>query len=391
LRERVSEREKFYITSHYEHFVTGNLEAARKAYELWAQTYPRDDTPTGNLAAIYIILGDYDKALAANQEALKLSPESGVSYTNLAISYLTVNRLDEARATAQEAQAHNLDNPANHQVLYVIDFLQHDGAGMEREAAGLMGKPGFEDVMLYGESDTAAYTGQFSKARELTRRASESAQRADEKETAAGYEAESAMREALVGNMSLAKQQAQAALALSTGRDVVAITAIALALAGDAAQVTRLAADLAKRFPQDTVVQSVWLPTIRAQIETDRKNPARGIELLQTAAPYDLGTLSGSASNSCLYPLYVRAEAYLSAQQGPAAAAEFQKILDHRGLLSNCATGSLAHLGLARAYAMHGDTAKSRAAYQDFLALWKDADPDIPILKEAKAEYAKLQ
>src|SRR4029077_2503404 len=170
LRERVSEREKLYITSHYEDYVTGNLEAARKAYELWAQTYPRDDTPTGNLSFIYGNLGDYDKALAASQEALTLSPGSGLSYTNLAVGYLTVNRLDEARATAQEAQAHNLDNPANHLILYLIDFLQHDAAGMEREAAALMGKPGFEDVMLYAESDTAAYAGQFSKARELTRR-----------------------------------------------------------------------------------------------------------------------------------------------------------------------------------------------------------------------------
>jgi eukaryotic-like serine/threonine-protein kinase len=176
-------------------------------------------------------------------------------------SYLSVNRLDEARSTAQEAQAHNLDNPANHLFLYSIDFLQHDAAGMEREAAGLMGKRGFEDVILYIESDTAAYGGQFSKARELTRRASESAQRADEKETAAGYQAEAAVREALVGNMRLAKQQVQAALALSTGKDVEAISAIALGLAGDSAQARRLSADLAKRFPQDTIVQFNYLPT----------------------------------------------------------------------------------------------------------------------------------
>jgi len=174
-------------------------------------------------------------------------------------------------------------------------------------------------------------------------------------------------------------------------RDAQAQAALAYAMAGDVAHAQSLADDLAKRFPQDTVVQSVWLPTVRVQIQTGRKNPARSIELLQAAAPYELGMLSGSASNSCLYPLYVRAEAYLSAQQGPAAAAEFQKILDHRGLLWNCATGGLAHLGLGRAFVLQGDAAKAKAAYQDFLALWKDADPDIPILKEAKAEYAKLQ
>jgi len=196
LRERVSEREKFYIVSHYESYVTGNLEASRKTYELWAQTYPRDYTPSGALSTIYERLGDYDKALTSTQEALRLNPGSGLVYSNLVNGYLTVNRLDEARAIAQEAQAHNLDNPANHQILYEIDFLQHDVAGIEREAAAVMGKPGFEDSMLDTESDTAAYAGQFSKARELTRRASESAQRADEKETAASYEAEAASRSA---------------------------------------------------------------------------------------------------------------------------------------------------------------------------------------------------
>ena len=390
LRERVSEREKLYITSHYEDYVTGNIEAARKAYELWAQTYPRDAIPPGNLASIYGALGDYDKALAANQESLKLSPGSGLGYTNLVTGYLTVNRLDEARATAQDAQAHNLDNPANHQLLYTIDFLERDAAGMEREAAGLMGKPGFEDVMLDAESDTAAYAGQFSKARELTRRASESAQRADQKETAAGYVAEAAWREALVGNMSLAKQQAQAALALSTGRDVEAISAIALGLAGDAAQATRLAADLAKRFPEDTIVQFNYLPTIHAAVALQGGSATKAIEALVPVAPYELGTPAANVSFA-LYPVYLRGEAYLAAHQGSAAAAEFQKILDHHGVVGNEPIGALAYLGLARAYALSGDSVKSRTAYQNFFALWKDADPDITILKEAKAEYAKLQ
>jgi eukaryotic-like serine/threonine-protein kinase len=391
LRERVSEREKLYITSHYEEFVTGNLEAARKAYELWAQTYPRDDTPTGNLGAIYGgALGDYNKALAANQESLKLSPGSGLSYTNLANGYVSVNRLDEARTTAQEAQAHNLDNPANHLILYTIDFLQHNAAGMEREAAGVMGKPGFEDVILYNESDTAACGGQFSKARELTRRASESAQRADEKETAAGYEAEAAVREALVGNMSLAKQQVQAPLALSTGKDVEAISAIALGLAGDSAQATRLAADLAKRFPEDTIVQFNYLPTIHAAAALQGGSASKAIEALIPVAPYELGSAVGSF-NYALYPVYLRGEAYLVAHQGSAAAVEFQKILDHPGVAQNEPIGALAHLGLARAYALSGENVKSRTAYQNFFALWKDADPDIPILIAAKSEYAKLK
>jgi serine/threonine protein kinase/Flp pilus assembly protein TadD len=383
LRERVSEREKLYIASRYEDFATGNLEAARKAYELWARTYPRDDIPPRNLGLIYTILGNYDKALAQAQEAMKLDPGSAINYANLCGSYVRVNRLDEARATAQDAQAHNLDNPRVHVLLYEIDFLQHDAAGMEREAAGLMGKPGVEDLMLDVESDTAAYGGQFAKARELTRRASDSAQRADEKETAAGYEAEAALREALVGNMSQAKQQAQAALALSTSTYVEAGSAFALGLAGDAPQATRLAADVAKRVPEDTIVQFVYLPMIHAAAALQSGSANKALEALVPAAPYELGF--------GLDPVYLRGEAYLAAHQGSAAAAEFQKILDHACVVQNDLIGALAHLGLARAYAFSGDTVKAKSAYQDFLGLWKDADPDIPILKEAKAEYAKLQ
>ncbi len=385
LRERVSDREKFYIASHYEHWVTGNLEAARKTYELWARTYPRDNNPLMNLGIIYNLLGDYDKALAQAQEAMKLDPGILSAYLTLGNSYILVNRLDEARATAQEAQAHNLDNPKIHLQLYEIDFLQHDAAGMEREAAGLMGKPGVEDVMLDVESDTAADGGQFAKARELTRRASDSAQRADEKETAAGYEAGAAVREALVGNMSQAKQQAQAALALSTGTYVEAGSAIALGLAGDAPQATRLAAAVAKRLPENTMVQFGFLPMIHAAAALQSGSATKALEALAPAAPYELGL------SSSLYPVYLRGEAYLAAHQGSAAAAEFQKILDHACVVQNDLIGALAHLGLARAYALSGDTVKAKSAYQDFLGLWKDADPDIPILKQAKAEYAKLQ
>jgi serine/threonine protein kinase/Flp pilus assembly protein TadD len=386
LRERVSEREKLEIASNYAFFVTGNLEAARKACELWAQTYPRNNIPHTYLGVIYVNLGDYDKALAQAQEAMKLDPGGGLSYGNVVGSYVLVNRLDEARAMAQEAQTHNLDNPAIHLALYEIDFLQHDAEGMEREATGLMGKPGFDDLMLDTESETAAYGGQFAKARELTRRASDSAQRADEKETAAFYEAEAAVREALVGNMSQAKQQARAALALSTGRDVEAPSAVALGLAGDAPQATRLAADLAKRFPEDTIVQFDYLPMIHAVAALQSGSANRALEALAPAAPYELGSTGFN-----LYPVYLRGEAYLAAHQGSAAAAEFHKILDHTYVVQNEPIGALAHLGLARAYSLSGDTVKAKSAYQDFLGLWKDADPDIPILKEAKAEYAKLQ
>jgi len=413
LRERVSERERFYIDSHYEQYVTGDLEATRKTYELWAQTYPRDDIPPGNLGAVYGQLGDYGKALAATQEALRINSGSGITYANLVDGYLPLDRLDEARATAQEAQAHHLDSPSIHLYLHQIDFLQHDAAGMEREAAALMGKPGFEDLMLDFESDTAAYAGQFAKARELTQRAASSAERADEKEAAAVYKAEAALREVLAGNAGMARQQVQAAL--SEGRDVEGISAMALGLAGDSAQALRLANDLAKRFPKDTYVQFEYLPMIRAATILGSGNASReadhAIEALAAAAPYELGGIT--VMNSALYPAYLRGQAYLAAHQGSAAAAEFQKIIDHPGVALNEPIGALAHLGLGRAYALEAGinvaagsspaptalkgganadaVAKARTAYQDFLALWKDADPDLPTLKEAKAEYAKLQ
>jgi eukaryotic-like serine/threonine-protein kinase len=383
LRERVSEREKFYIDSHYQHQALGDLEAAGKTFELWAQTYPRDSVPITNLGVIYGQLGDYNKQLVANQEALKLNPESGLGYSNLVSSYLSLNRLDEAKATAQEAQAHHLDSPNIHFFLYTVAFFQHDAAGMEREAAALMGKPGFEDVILNSESLTLGYAGQFAKKREMLQRAVDSAIRADEKETAAFYLSTGASHESLVRNAAVAKQQAQAALALSNGRDAVGNSAVALALAGDSAQAMRMADDLAKRFPQDTLVQSEYLPQIHGAVALESGNAAKAVEALAAAEPYEAG--------QALYPAYIRGSAYLKLGQGSAAATEFQKIIDHPGATQNDPVGVLAHVGLARAYAASGDKTKARTAYQDFFSLWKDGDSDIPILKEAKAEYAKLQ
>ena len=385
LRERVSEREKLYIASHYEDLSIGNLEAARKTYELWAQTYPRDDIPVGNLGVIYQQLGEYDKELVANQQAFKLDQGSGISYANLVSAYVNVNRLDEAKATAQEAQAKHLDSPSIHTALYEVAFLQHDAPGMEREAATLMGTPGFEDLILASESQTAGHFGQFAKKREMVRRAVDSATRADEKETAAVYQASAAVHEAMMGNAALAKQQAQTALALSNGRDVEAYSAIALALAGDSGQAMRLANDLARGFPEDTIVQLEYLPMIHGATALQSGNAAKAAQALAAAIPYELG------ASLPAYPAYIRGETFLKLGQGSAAAVEFQKILGHPSVIQNDPLGALAHLALARAYALSGDTTKARAAYQDFLALWKDADPDIPIMKEAKAEYAKLQ
>jgi eukaryotic-like serine/threonine-protein kinase len=384
LRERVSEREKFYIESHYHDHVTGDLEKARQAYELWAQTYPRDVTPPINLGANYAALGQYDKSLVEKLEVLRLDPANGQEYASVAFAYLTLNRLEEAQATVEEAQAKKLDAPYLHLLAYQLAFLQNDAAGMGQQLAWSAGKPGLEAVLLGYEADTAAYSGRLGKAREFSRRAVASAEREEEKETAAAYEAEAALREGLLGNAAEARKSAAAALALSNGNYAAAL---ALALAGDAARAQTRADDLAERFPENTLMQFNYLPTIHAQLALNRKDSRKAIEVLKAAAPYELGDVDGAG----LFPVYVRGEAYLAEHQGAQAAAELQKILDHRGIVLNEPTGALAHLQIGRAYAMQGDTAKARAAYQDFLTLWKDADPDIPILKEAKAEYAKLK
>jgi hypothetical protein len=256
---------------------------------------------------------------------------------------------------------------------------------MAQELAWSMGKPDVEGYVIASQASTVAYSGRRTEAREFARRAIASAERDDRKEPAAVYKVQMALREALFGNAALARQRAEEALALSMGQDVQIGAAVALAFAADAVQAQAIADDLAKHYPQDTLVQFTFLPTIRAQLVLRRKDSAKAIETLRIAAPYELGNVGR------LYPVYVRGEAYLSARQGREAAAEFQKIVDHRGIVLNGLIGALAHLQLGRAYMMQGDSAKAKAAYQDFLTLWKDADPDIPILKEAKAEYARLQ
>jgi serine/threonine protein kinase/tetratricopeptide (TPR) repeat protein len=392
LRDRTSEREKFYIESHYYHFFAGNLEKARQAYDLWAQTYPRDFILRNNLGLIYGNLGQHDKSLAELREYMRLDA-SGLAYGNLVTSYLQLNRLDEARTTAEKAQKIKLDSPTLHFCLYQLAFLQKDTSGMAKEMAWSRGKPGEEDVLLANEADTAAYYGRLAKARDLSRQAAASARQAEEKETAANYEADAALREALFGNVTEARQRAAAGLNLSSGRDVQFGAALALSVAGDAARAEKLADELAARFPEDTIVQFNYLPTIRGQLALGRNDFSKAVEALQAASPYELGSfaLTTNFNFISLYPVFVRGEAYLFAHQGSEAAAEFQKILDHYGIVVNEPISVLAHLQLARAYTMEGNTAKAKALYQDFLTLWKDADPDIPILKQAKAEYAKLQ
>jgi serine/threonine protein kinase/tetratricopeptide (TPR) repeat protein len=387
LGENVSPWEKFAIESRYYRAATGDLDKARQAYELWAQAYPRDFIPVANLSDIYAMLGHYDEALKMQQDAFRLAPNLGIVYGNLVSAYLNLNRLDEAQAKANEALAKNIDSASIHGSLYLISFLREDTVGMGQQAAWAAGKPGMEEMFQDLGAETAAYSGRIGKARELSRKAEVSEEGAGQEETAAKYEAELALNEAFFGNTFEARQRAGEALHLSTGRDVQNLAALALAMAGDTPRAEGLAADLAKRFPEDTIVQFNYLPTIHAQLAMNRGDPSQAIEALLAAAPYELGIISYS---SALNPVYVRGEAYVAAHRGAEAAAEFQKILDHRGVVLNEAIGALAHLQIGRAYAMQGDTAKAKAAYQDFLTLWKDADPDIPILRQAKAEYARL-
>jgi len=391
LRERVTEREKFSIDSLYNDLVIGDLEKARTGYELWAQVYPRDDSPVGDMGLINGYLGQYEKSLVHARDALSIQPESGLRYANLVQSNLHLGRLKEARSVAGEAQAKNLDSPYLRLYLYQVASVQNDAAGMAQQVAWAAGKPGVEDVLLSVEADTAAYSGQLEKARKFSRQAIASANLAGERETASSYEADAALREALFGNAAEARQRSAAALVLSSGRLARFGAGLALALAGDGDSAQKLAEGLAKSFPKDTVVTFLYLPTIRGQVALNRHDFLGAIEELKSSAPFELGQPGDTSFAPSLYPVYVRGQAYLAAHQSSEAMAEFQKILDHRGIVVNEPIGALAHLGIARAYALHGDTTKARAAYQEFLTLWKDADADVPVLRQAKAEFAKLQ
>jgi len=326
--------------------------------------------------------------LEGYREALRLEPSTENSYTGLGRDYRALNRLDEAEAVYKQAEERKLEGEFLLQSRYWLAFLKGNAARMAQLVSAAMGKPGTEDLMLATQADTEGWYGKLKNAHELTRRAMDSAQHHDAKEVAAAYQAAAALREVESGNREQARAEAKAALKLAPNRLVRAVAALALARAGDTAGAEKLAAELDKTFPLDTLVQRYWLPTIRAGVALERQDPNRAIELLKVPSTIELGEPTQPTIFLC--PAYLRGEAYLMLHDGSRAAAEFQKFLDHRGLVGNFPWGALARLGLARAYALQGDMAKARAAYKDFLTPWKDADPDVPILKQAKAEYAKL-
>jgi eukaryotic-like serine/threonine-protein kinase len=394
LRDRASDREKFFITASYDLQVTGSLEDAQQTCELWAQTYPREVTPHGLLSGFtYQGLGRYEKSIEEAKKAIALDPDFVPGYTNLAFSYVYLDRLGEAGNTLKSASERKLEIPDFMVLRYYIAFLKGDSAAMQREAAASQGKSGAEDWISQQEAFVSASSGQLQQARMLSGRAAGLAQQATQPERAAIYEAGVATWEAFFGNAPAAKQSAMAALKLSKGRDIEYGAAFALALSGDSSRAQALANDLEGRFGKDTSVRFSYLPTLRALFALNRGEPSNAIQLLQIADPHDLAVPASSFFGffGALYPAYVRGMAYLALHRGAEAGTEFQKILDHRGIVIGDPVGAVAHLQLARAFALSGDKTNAKTACHDFLALWKDADPDIPILKQAKAEYAKLQ
>jgi serine/threonine protein kinase/tetratricopeptide (TPR) repeat protein len=403
LKERASERESLNITAGYYSYVTGELEKGEQACQEWVAIYPRDYRAHLDLGNAYLFQGQYEKAAAAYRESLRLVPDNLALDGNLVDALFALQRFDEARRLIREAQARNLDDSTLHMGLYSLAFFEKDSRTMAVEHQWFAGQPDLvSSIGLSLASDSEAYAGHAAKARELTKRSIDSAIRADSKETGAVSQAIAAQWEAASGNAGEAKQQAAGSLMLVPNNQAVEVeAALAFAMAGDTVRAESLAQDINKRFPLNTQMQSLWLPAIRAQLALDRKSPAQAISDLQGAAPIELGTIPFLNNVSCLYPTYIRGEAYLAAGQGKEGAAEFQKIIDHNGIVWNCWTGALAHLGVARGNALQSrnspgadaDSTRIRAlaAYKDFLTLWKDADPDIPILKQAKAEYAKLQ
>ena len=409
LRERASEREKLTIAGGYYKDVTGELDKAERALREVVESYPRlqefesmDVSPHVMLGGVYMDQGRYEEAVEVTRQSLRFVPHHMYPYLALSIDLVALQRFEEARQVIHEAQARQMDNVMFHKALYALAFLGSDSSAIAEQQQWFAGKPQREDIGFALASDTEAYKGHRDKARELTKLAVDSAIRSESKENAATYLADSALRQAAYGNPEEARHSAAATLKLAPSSTGVEIeVAVAFAMAGDTGRAESLARDLGKLFPLDTQIQSLWLPTIQAQLALNRKNPVLALNTLHTALPIEYGRSGFIPKISCLFPAYIRGEAYIASGQGNLAAAEFQKILDHGGLVGNCWTGALAHLGVARANALQEKTSqladadaahvRALAAYKTFFTLWKDADPDIPILKEAKAECAELQ
>ena len=393
LRDGVSERERFYIDSRYYQIVTGEWEKAVRVLEEWRQVYPREAEPARTLHLWYRLLGRYEDAFREGKETALLDPDEIGAHDELAFTALTLNRLDEAQVALSGIPIRNHDPDVQSTDLYVLAFLHGDSAGMQSQLDGMAGKDG-EEYLLGLQSETEAFHGRLGKARNFNRRAMESSKVGVDSEHAAlrvaWWQAQGALHEAELGHAAQAKSDAAAALNHSNTEEVRADVGVAFAMAGDNETSEGIAAKLAKQNPLDTLLNMYWVPTIRAAVLLNHNHPSEAVEELEVSSRYELGDVLGFYT-APLFPVYFRGQAFLAMHQAHEAAVEFQKFIDHSGAVQNYPLAALARVGLARAYAMQGDTQSARAAYKDFLTLWKDADPDIPILKEAKAEYAKLQ
>ena len=392
LADRQTIRDHLHITTLYYDLGTGDVQKAIQSYKQWVELYPRDDIAKGNLASEYFLVGDYEQAANFGSQALSLDPGSVAWYENVATADIALMRLKEARYVLNRAASRKLEDSAIHTDVYALAFLQGDTNAMQREMEWSAGKAGGEDAMLALQADTEAYAGHLQKARELSRRAVGAAQAANLAEPAAIWQGISALRDAVYGKAQEARSEADKALTIApNSRDAQTLTILVLARIGDVRRAQSMLDDLAAAHVSNTVVQSAWVPTVRAQFNLANQKPAQALELLESVRPYERGQLIGNLSYSCMIPAYLRGEAYLAAKQGSQALAEFQKLGESPGIVGNCWSGALALLGQARAQAMSGSTNAARNSYQRFLELWKTADADLSILKAAQAESSKLK
>ena len=394
LRHRASDVERLNIETLYDRDVTGNLERERRTLETWAESYPRDIRPRSLIAGLALTsTGQHELAIARNEEVHALNPDATPSYGGMAFNQLFLNRLDDALLTVGRATERKLQSSDLSLIPYAVAFLKGDDEELRRTGTVARNNPGLVDLIPHLEALALARAGRLQEARRLSAVPVEIAQRSGRRERAALFEASRAVWEAFYGNAAAARQSARQALALGRGRNVDYAAAFALALSDDLQQARALAQDLAREFPEDTFVQFMYLPTLRALFSLNTHDAAAAIQALQVASRYDLhtGGVGFIQRFGALYPIYVRGLAYLAARQPAEAVGEFQRILDHPSIVFVDPMAALARLQLARALALAGDTGKARTAYNDLFTLWKNADPDIPILKQARSEYLKLQ
>ncbi|HXH65592.1 MAG TPA: tetratricopeptide repeat protein, partial [Candidatus Limnocylindrales bacterium] len=389
--DRQTYREHLNIATLYYDLAQGDIQKAIEGYKEYIRAYPRDDVAMGNLSSEYFVIGDYTEAAKYAESALKIDPDSAAWYENYSTALLALSRPDEAEKVLQEAFRRKLDDPALHANLYAVAFAKSDSALMQRELAWAEGKPNGEDSLLAAQSDTEAYFGRLQKAREYTRRAVESAKRAELPESAAVWEVEAGMREAMFGYPGEAKHHAEAALQLAPdSKDVRALAALVFARLGDETKARKIMDDLRALYVSNMVIQKAWLPVVQAQVKLQKKQYADAIHSLEAVTPYEKGQLTGNLSDSCMIPAFLRGEAELGAGNARQALAEFQKFSTNAGIVGSCWSAPLAKLGAARAEALSSEASRTRAAYAKFLNLWKGADAELPVLKQAKTEAARF-